>query len=506
MKSCYGYVRVSTQKQGDGVSLEAQREAILGFASRNDITITRWFEEKQTAAKGGRPVFSSMIRLLKQRQASGVVIHKIDRSARNFADWAKIGELSDVGIDVHFAAESLDFRSRGGRLSADIQAVIAADYIRNLREETLKGITGRLKQGLYPFKAPLGYLDQGGGKPKTVDPVRGPLIRELLEAYATGQHSIRSLIVLSKHSGLRNHHQKPLHKSGIEKIINNPFYAGIIRIETTGATYEGVHEPLISAATWQQIQDVKAGKCGKKVTRHNHTYRGLFRCQHCDTAMIPEKQKGFIYYRCHTPACATKCVREEQIERSVQFILTNVHLTDADIRRLTDEARTWIEQEETSNTSLNTTKLQLAELEARLDRLTDALIDRLIDEETFKERKERLLVERQTLREKLTSGDAQPTADDIREFLERIKSLAATYEMALPRQKRQILEWATSNRLVSERNVLVEPSPWLRATQEALSVYSGDPCRDTSRNHVRLLFARLRSCIKVANCDDNNQE
>ncbi len=56
MKNCFGYVRVSTLKQGDGVSLEAQRDAIEAYAEKNDILITRWFEEKVTAAKMGRPV------------------------------------------------------------------------------------------------------------------------------------------------------------------------------------------------------------------------------------------------------------------------------------------------------------------------------------------------------------------------------------------------------------------------------------------------------------------
>lgn len=138
MKACFGYIRVSTQKQGEGVSLEAQRDAIQAFASRQDLTIIEWFEEKETAAKSGRPVFSRMLKLLERGRARGLVIHKIDRSARNLKDWAVISDLSDKGIDVHFATESLDFRSRGGRLTADIQAVIAADYIRNLREETLK--------------------------------------------------------------------------------------------------------------------------------------------------------------------------------------------------------------------------------------------------------------------------------------------------------------------------------------------------------------------------------
>jgi hypothetical protein len=42
---------------------------------------------------------------------------------------------------VHFANDSLDLNTRGGRLSADIQAVVAADYIRNLREEAKKGVS-----------------------------------------------------------------------------------------------------------------------------------------------------------------------------------------------------------------------------------------------------------------------------------------------------------------------------------------------------------------------------
>ena len=123
---CFGYVRVSTVKQGEGVSLEAQRDAITAFAEKNDLTITRWFEETETAAKKGRPVFTEMIRDLRRGKAQGLVVHKIDRSARNFSDWAKIGELADLGIDIHFATESLDFRSRGGRLAADIQAVVDA--------------------------------------------------------------------------------------------------------------------------------------------------------------------------------------------------------------------------------------------------------------------------------------------------------------------------------------------------------------------------------------------
>ena len=94
------------------------------------------------------------------------------------------------GIELHFAHESIDLSSRGGRLSADIQAVVAADYIRNLRDEVRKGFYGRLKQGLYPLHAPLGYVDNGGGQVKTIDPLRGPLVVQAFELYSTGQWSL----------------------------------------------------------------------------------------------------------------------------------------------------------------------------------------------------------------------------------------------------------------------------------------------------------------------------
>ena len=49
-----------------------------------------------------------MLKLLQQGKASGVTLHKIDRSARNLRDWADLGELIDSGVEIHFANESLD--------------------------------------------------------------------------------------------------------------------------------------------------------------------------------------------------------------------------------------------------------------------------------------------------------------------------------------------------------------------------------------------------------------
>jgi len=39
MQKVYGYVRVSTTKQGDGVSLDAQKESIENYAKHKNLEI-----------------------------------------------------------------------------------------------------------------------------------------------------------------------------------------------------------------------------------------------------------------------------------------------------------------------------------------------------------------------------------------------------------------------------------------------------------------------------------
>lgn len=466
MKRCFGYIRVSTVKQGEGVSLEAQKEAIQAFADRNAIEIIEWFEEKVTAAKQGRPLFNTMMRQLKQGRADGLVIHKIDRSARNFADWAKIGDLQDQGVDVHFATESLDFSSRGGRLTADIQAVIAADYIRNLREETIKGIEGRLKQGLHPGNAPFGYLNNGRGKLKTPDPKRAPLIRKMFELYASGRYSIRSLQTEMALLGLTKSDGKPLSKNSVLNILDNPFYCGIIRMKSRGKTYPGIHRKLISATLFEQVQDVRAGRTTKKKTKHDYCYRGLFRCSLCGFSLIAEAQKGHVYYRCQTKTCATKTVREEQVEIELMKMFSRYRFSLENQTVLKEGLRNWIGEDKGSEERSALLELRLGNIEERETRLTDALIDRLIDQDVFNARRNALLQEKQICCEELGKSCASDKLRiDIEGFLERVKNLGFTFHNLENDGKREFIKSFTSNRSVERQNLVLEPQKWLHSLE-----------------------------------------
>ncbi len=446
-----------------------------------------------TAAKRGRPAFNQMLRLLKQGKADGVIIHKIDRSARNLKDWADLGELIDQGVEVHFANESLDLHSRGGRLSADIQAVVAADYIRNLREETRKGFYGRLKQGVYPLPAPLGYLDMGKGKPKELDPDKGPLVRKAFELYATGKYSLDTLIDELWHLGLRNRKGGKVTHTGLSTLLNNPFYIGLIRIRRTGETFPGNHEPLISKSLFDRVRQILTGKANVRSLKHEFLFRRLLTCKHCGFTLIGEIQKGHTYYRCHTRSCPTKCVREEEIEEKALKTLLPLQLNadegaylEAKVSGLKDN---WGKQKEDL---VKSTSLRLGQLQDRLGRLTDAFIDGALEREIFEERKAAHLSERKDLEEKLASlrSGSRSVPDELAQFLELLKSAYLQYEMGLLDEKRDLLKILTSNRVVDGKTVEFELALPFREVSNRFEDSNSPPYRAAPRTLERL-FSKL---------------
>jgi DNA invertase Pin-like site-specific DNA recombinase len=499
MKKYFAYIRVSTTRQGElGVSLQQQKDAIDRYSSRLGLEITEWFEEQETAAKSGRPLFGQMLKLLRRGKAAGVIIHKIDRSARNLSDWADLGTLIDSGIELHFASEALDLQSRGGRLSADIQAVVASDFIRNLREETKKGFYGRLKQGLLPMPAPVGYADVGKGKPKELHPTAAPLVKQAFELYATGRFNLHSLNEEIRKLGLRSRTGKGISINGLSTMLRNPFYMGLIRIKKNSETYQGVHTPLISKALFDRVQYVLDGRLYHRSISHDFTYRRLLRCRTCNYSLIGEERKGHIYYRCHTPACPTTCVREEPIDLAVLNKLKAIELRPKEIdfmkELLCDMTDNSTREREQLAAAL---QLKTTQMDARLNRLTDAYIDRLIDKDSFEERKKALLMERLELKEKLNDleGHFASVAERLLKILELAKDAYSLYQVALSTEKREILLEVTSNRIISGKSInFTYFSPY----QEIANRYEtadGSPQRGGPRI-FKLLLNRLVKFLK----------
>ena len=97
----------------------------------------------------------------------------------------------------------------------------------------------------------------------------------------------------------------------------------------------------------------------------------------------------------------------------------------------------------------------------RLARLTDALIEGILDRDLFTERKDALLLEEKGLQEKIANL-LNPDRDGlarVEEFLELLKSAKQSYEMAIGEQKRRLVKKLTSNLSATHKNVDVELTP-----------------------------------------------
>jgi site-specific DNA recombinase len=81
------YIRVSSEEQLDGHSLDAQRRAIQGACEERGWTIVGWYADEGVSAHtddvAKRPAFHRMVQDAGRHQFDAVVVHKLDRFARS---------------------------------------------------------------------------------------------------------------------------------------------------------------------------------------------------------------------------------------------------------------------------------------------------------------------------------------------------------------------------------------------------------------------------------------
>ncbi len=433
-----------------------------------------------------------MLAKVERGRSVGVIIHKIDRSARNLKDWARLGDLIDRGVEVHFAHESLDMRTRGGRLAADLQAVVAADFIRNLRDEVKKGIRGRLRQGYFPRAAPVGYRDNGAGKPKTIDPIKGPLVRTAFALYATGNFSLHGLRAEMAKRGLATRSGRALPLGNFARLLHNPFYIGIIRWPATGEEFQGNHEPLIPLAVFKRVQAVSTGRLYPRVQTHAFRFRRLIKCGTCARTLTGERQRGHVYYRCHAHECRGTSVSEKQVEKTLGQELSRLALHGGDpdnvdvvdlrrrLARLVEEERGTVDE------GRQALLRDLANAEERFARVTDAFLDSDLDREVYTTRKAEYLRRRAELNDAL----ATPISTKWRDIAERFeRGLAAKtlFDGAEEADLRELLSEVSSNISVRQKRIEFP----MRQPFAAMREFANSNLSEANQDAVRTFMAEI---------------
>lgn len=148
------YVRVSTLDQArrgaepEGLSIPAQREANRRRALEMGALIVAEFVERGRSGRSiERPELQRMLEYIQDRPVDFVIVHKIDRLARNRADDAAITRtIQNTGAYLVSTTEAIS-TTPSGRLLHGIMASIAEFYSQNLATEVMKGMRQKAIHG-----------------------------------------------------------------------------------------------------------------------------------------------------------------------------------------------------------------------------------------------------------------------------------------------------------------------------------------------------------------------
>ncbi|MEN3976610.1 recombinase zinc beta ribbon domain-containing protein [Emcibacter sp. SYSU 3D8] len=238
----------------------------------------------------------------------------------------------------------------------------------------------------------------------------------------------------------------------LAEILRRNFYIGLF--ELRGETYAGLHEPLISKRLFDQVQGMLDGKLYARPVQHDFLYRRMVRCTCCGYHLIGERQKGHVYYRCHTKGCRTTSVRETRLEEVVTGLLEKVSFEDKEAAALMDIAgRNEAAAVKAMDAARQSREFRIKQIDLRLSRLTDAFLDGAVDQTLFQEKKRDLLDEQLRLREELDRANSATQHEQVVNFLELVTGLQQSYILAETEEKRGILKSTTSNLAVAGKNV-----------------------------------------------------
>lgn len=406
-KSAFTYIRVSTNRQVDGTSLERQRRETIEYCREHGLRHLGHYEDRGAHAKTEkRPEFQRM--LLDARKLKGklghIVVFSGSRFARRSAVHHKVRqELESSGIVLRSVKERFD-ETPHGRWTESVTAA-NAELDNDLRSEaSADGMYDRALSGRWVWPAKLGYEHVHrslGGPSLCQDEQRAPLIREAFTMMATGKRSKEEVRRHVTAMGLRTRRGQPLAPQAFAKLLENPIYAGRVVCRKWKIDVQGDFEPIVPHEVFDAVQAILRRKRPEE-RRHaldNPVFplRRFVKCWWCGapTTGAPSTSrsgKKYYYYRCREPKCVGNGEKRgighvETIDLHEQFadLLRSLSPEDGFGQLFRDIVRdVWKRRHGEAQELRAKLRASVAELEARERKLTEAYaVKGSIDESAY---------------------------------------------------------------------------------------------------------------------------
>jgi len=309
------YLRVSTDDQVQGYSIDAQLDRLRAYCKSRDLRIVgEYIDPGYSGSSLDRPAIQ---RLMKDAKGIDVVVvYKLDRLSRSQRDTLYLIEDVFLKNNAQFISvtESFDTTTPFGRAMVGILSVFAQLERENIRERMMSGKLQKARSGKHSMQGflPIGYK-RGEGKLE-IDEYEAAQIREVFRMYAEGHGS--SLIAAHMvESGYKHKYGKWL-DSRVLHVVKNPVYAGMINYGTNVST--GDHTPIITVEEYEAAQRAAKKKpIGINKSNGNRTlFAGMIFCAECGCRFASITPTGGpVRYQCANARTRTAKYRRDEVKK-----------------------------------------------------------------------------------------------------------------------------------------------------------------------------------------------
>ncbi len=471
------YCRVSSQKQvqkGDG--LGSQETRCREYAKHKGYEVIDVFKDEGITGKLlDRPNIQKMLVFLKAHKKENlvVIIDDISRLARNIETHIKLrSSIAEAGGKLE--SPSIEFGDDSdSRLVEHLLASVAAHQREKNTEQTKNHMFARVMNGYWAFNPPVGYkfasVKGHTGRVLVKDKATTSIVTEALEGYASGRFESQGEVKRF----LESYHHFPRDKSGevhyqrIQNMLTQVLYAGYINVKKWNISmHPAKHEPLISFATFQAIQERMIGQAkapARADISDDFPLRGFITCQCCGEPMTACWSKGrtarYPYYYSFTKGCDEfrKSIRKEQVEAEFEELLLELKPSQELFFTAMDRFRDlWNDRQSQNKDDALLLKNELSKIDARVEQFLDRIVEteNLSVISAYEERIEKLEGQKIILQEKIQNC-GRPLADFDETFRTAMEFLSNPHRLWTSdnlEDKRLVYRLVFSEKLPYQRN------------------------------------------------------
>ena len=480
LKKAALYARFSSDMQHE-TSIEAQKAAIAKYAEDNEFEIVAEYIDR---AKSGtstdkRTGFNQMIKDSADKQFQYVIVHKLDRFARDRYDSAIAKhELKRNDVKVLSVLEPIDESPESVIFEALLEAM-AEYYSKNLGREVMKGFLVRAGKCLHNGgKPPLGYDVDEVTKQLVINESEAQTVRKIFDLYVQG-NGYGTIIKELNSLGYRTKRNAEFDKNSLYSILRNEKYTGYyIYNQWDGKHNRHKRKPdneVIKIkggvpAIISEEQFVKAGEImashkkapGANNAKHVYLLSGLVKCGHCGCNMTGNARingKGYNYrtYRCEhrkSTECANREIRSDKLDEFVMFQLEKYIFREENIPEILSEVRKKCEKRYTNrDKEINDLKNKLNGIRLKQKNIVNAISDgqysKLLMDRLKQLENDEELVTKHIEELKNSGGEALVSEEELRSAIQKFSQFVCNRN--IPECKRFIRDFVEQVTVYNDR-------------------------------------------------------